>query len=460
MRKNIDMLSGPLVSSVIRFAFPVILAIYLQNLFNTADMVVIGQFCGSLEVAGVSATSSLINMFVGLVTGLSLGAGLTVARAMGTKQPEEISQAVHTAVPVALIGGLILSVVGIIFSPALLRMMHTPKDVLPLASVYMQIYLSGILFSSVYNFGTAILRAIGDTKTPLYFLTIAGVLNIILNMFFVSVLHMDVAGVAIATVISQAVSAILVIITLMRRKDACKFSFRKMQIRRSALISILRIGLPAGLQSSLFGMSHVITSSAINSFDSAAILSGNGACQSIEVFTDSISSGFSQTISNFVAQNLGARQYNRIKKTYAACLGTSVFFISAASAVICLFSKQFLGLYITDSPEAISCGLVRMRYLLYPIFLMSTMTVSTGGILGLGHSLTSSVINLTTACGFRVAWIYTIFQIPKYHTLDCVYAMYPISWILTTAVSAPLFFILLRRKVRSDTLQQAAVSPE
>lgn len=460
MRRNINMLNGPLMPSVIRFSIPVILTIYLQNLFNTADMVVTGQFCGSLEVAGVSATSSLINMFVGLVTGLSLGAGLTVARAMGTRQTETISNAVHTAIPVALIGGLILSVAGVVFAPALLEMMHTPKDVLPLASVYIQIYFSGMLFSSVYNFGTAILRAIGDTKTPLYFLIIAGVLNIILNVIFVAAFHMDVAGVALATVISQAVSAVLVIIMLIHRKDACKFSFKQMRIRRNALVSILQIGLPAGLQSSLFGMSHVITSSAINSFDSAAILSGNGACQSIEVFTDSISSGFSQTISNFVAQNLGARQYNRIKKTYAVCMGASIAFVSVASAVICLFGKQFLGFYITDSAEAISFGLVRMRYLLYPIFLMATMTVSTGGILGLGYSLTSSMINLTTACGFRVVWVYTIFQIPEYHTLGCLYMMYPASWILTTAVAATLFFILLKRKTQTDIPQQTAVSQQ
>ena len=440
------MLNGPLVPAIMRFAIPVFLTTFLQNLFNTADMIVIGQFCGSLKVAAVSSTSSLTNLLIGLFTGLSLGAGLTVARAIGTRQEEDISQAVHTAIPLALIGGLILSVVGVSVSPPLLRLLKTPADVLPLSSLYMQIYFSGILFTGIYNFGSAILRAIGDTKTPLYFLIISGVLNVIMNLFFVTVLHMDVAGVALATVISQAVSATLIMIVLIRRNDVYKFSFKKMHIHKKALGNILRIGLPAGIQSSLFSVSNVITASAMNSFNSAAILSANGASQSLEVFTDSIGVGFSQAVPNFVAQNLGALQYNRIKKSLIICLSAATVCISVACCTMYLFREPLLGLYITDSTEAISYGMVRMRYMLLPGFLMATMTVSTGGLQGLGHSLMATVISLTTACGLRIAWIYTIFQIPEYHTLDCIYAMYPISWILTTAICVILFFRILKKK--------------
>ena len=270
---------------------------------------------------------------------------------------------------------------------------------------------------------------------------------------------MDVAGVALATIISQAVSATLVLIALVRRKDACQFSFRKMRICKNALASILRIGLPAGIQSSMFSISNVITASAMNSFDSAAILSGNGASQSLEVFTDAIGVGFSQAAPNFVAQNLGAQQYGRIKKSFVACLSISAVFISAACAVMYLFREPLLRLYITDSAEAISYGFVRMRYMLLPGFLMSTMTVATGALQGLGYSTTATVITLISACGLRIAWIYTIFQIPTYHTLDCLYLMYPVSWIITTAVAVPLFFMFVKRKSNAAKAAAVRVNP-
>lgn len=451
MRKNIDMLNGALGPAIIRFAVPVILTTLLQNLFNTADLIVVGQFCGSLKVAAVTATGSLTNLLVGLFTGLSLGAGLTVARSLGSNQSEDVSRAVHTAIPAALIGGLFLSIVGVIFSPVLLEWMNTPEDILPLSSLYMRIYFAGILFTVMYNFCTAILRAAGDTKTPLYYLMISGALNVALNVLFVAVCKLDVAGVAIATIISQGVSAALVLITLVRRTDVCKLSFKKMHIYKESLASILRIGLPAGIQSSLFSISNVITASAMNSFNSAAMLSGNGASQSIEVFTDAIGVGFTQTAPNFVAQNLGARQYDRIKRSFVTCMGCSAIFVFSTSFAMFLFGKQLLGLYITDSAEAISYGLIRMRYMLLLSFLMAIMTVSTGGLQGLGHSLAATVITLITSCALRIVWVYTVFQIPAFHTLNCLYVMYPLSWILTTFIQVVLFAVFLKRIMRADT---------
>lgn len=449
MRKDIDMLNGPLGPAIIRFTIPVILTTLVQTLFNTADMIVIGQFCGSLKVAAVSATSTLTNLLISLFTGLSLGAGLTVARALGSNQKEEISRAVHTAIPTALIGGVLLSVVGAIFSPTLLEWMNTPADVLPLASLYMQIYFSGIVFTIVYNFCTAILRAAGDTKTPLYFLIVAGILKVVLNVFVVAVCKLDVAGVALATILSQAVSAALVLMALARRTDECKLFLKKIRIYKKPLLDILRIGLPAGIQTSLISLANLINSTALNSFDSAAVLSGNGASLNLELFTDAIGIGFTQATPNFIAQNLGARQYDRIKKAFVTCMGYATVFVFTASMLMYLFRRQLLGLYITDSAEAIGYGLTRMRYVLIPGFLMAAMTVATGSLQGLGHSMSATVISLMAGCALRVLWILTIFAIPEYHTLDYLYVGYPISWIATTAIEAPLFFFFLKKKTHA-----------
>ena len=454
MRKDIDMLNGPLGPSIIRFTIPVILTTLLQTLFSTIDLIVIGQFCGSLKVAAVTATSTLTNLLISLLSGLSLGAGLTVARALGSNRTDDISHAVHTAIPTALIGGLLLSIFGTIFSPTLLELMNTPADVLPLASVYMRIYFSGIVFTIVYNFCTAILRAAGDTKTPLFFLMLAGILKVVLNVFVVAVCKMDVAGVALATILSQAVAATLVILALIRRSDACKLSIKKLRFHKKPLLAILRIGLPAGIQTALISLANLINSVALNSFDSAAILSGNGASLSLELFTDAIGIGFTQATPNFIAQNLGARQFDRMKKAFITCMGYAAVFVFAASMLMYVFGEQLLRLYITDSAEALAYGLIRMRYVLIPGFFMAAMTVSTGGLQGLGHSMSATIITLTTNCALRIIWIYTVFAIPEYHTLDYLYMAYPISWITTTAMEAPLFFIYLKKKTRSPLLER------
>ena len=444
------MLNGPLGSAIIRFAIPVMLTTLIQSLFNTVDLVVIGQFCGSLMVAAVSATASVTSMFVNLFIGASLGAGLSAAKALGSRVEDKISCVVHTAVSSAIIGGLFLSVSGAIFSPELLKVMDTPEDVLPLSSIYVRIYFMGSIFVVVYNFCAAILRATGDTKTPLYFLIISGILKVLLNIFFVAVCKLDVVGVALSTVLSQGVSATLVIVELIRRNDACKLFLNKLRIHKEPLLDILRIGLPAGIQSSLFSISHVFTATALNSFDSAAVLSGNGAAQSLEVFTDAIDIGFTQTTSNFIAQNLGARQYDRVKKTFWSCMKFSTVSIFAAGLLMNLFAEQLLGLYITDSAEAIGYGIIRMRYILIPCSLMTAMTKATGGLQGLGHALSATSITLLTSCALRIAWIYTVFAIPQYHTLDCLYVIYPIGWVITTTVGIIMFLRTLKKKAQTE----------
>ena len=450
MRKDIDMLNGPLGPAIIRFTIPVILTTILQNLFNTVDLMVVGQFCGDLPFSAVTATTSLTNLLISLFTGLSLGAGITVARALGSRRDEDVSRAVHTAIPTALVGGALLTVVGTVFAPDLLEVMNTPAEVLPLSAVYIRVYFAGIVFTVVYNFGAAILRATGDTQRPLFYLLIAGALKVLLTLFVVVVCKMDVAGVALSTVISQGVAATLVTLALMRRADSCKLCLKKIRFYKAPLLNILKFGLPAGLQSSFNGIANLTTSVALNSFDSAALIAGNGASRELEMFTDAIGIGFTQAVPNFVAQNLGAKQYDRIKKSFLLCMGYATAFVLAACMLMFPFREPLLGLYIKDSAEALAYGMIRMQYILLPGFLMAAMTVSTGALQGLGHSLAASIIMLATNGALRMIWIYTVFfTMPEYHELKYLYLLYSVSWILTTAIAVPLFIILFQKKKRA-----------
>ena len=353
MKRSANMLSGPLWSSLITYTIPIMLTSILQLLFNAADLVIVGRFSGSINVAAVSATGAITNLIVNLFIGLSIGAGVTVAHAIGGNLGNEVHRTVHTALPTALVGGVILSVVGVIFSETFLTMMKTPVNVLPLSAKYMRIYFCGMTFTMVYNFCASILRAAGDTKSPLIFLMISGVLNVALNVFFVVVFHMTVDGVALATIISQAVSAVLVVIALMRRTDACKLSLKQMRFYRQPFLKIIRIGLPAGIQSSMFAISNVIVQSSINSFNSEALMSGNGAAGNIEGFVFVLMNSFHQTAVNFIGQNMGAHQYKRIKKIFGLCLIYVSIAGFAAGFTVWHFGEKLLGIYITDSQEAI-----------------------------------------------------------------------------------------------------------
>ena len=452
MRKNIDMLHGPLYSEILRYSIPVMLTSIIQLLFNAADLVIVGQYCGSITVGAVSATGSIINLMVNLFIGLSMGVGVNVAHGLGSKQDDEVHRTVHTALPTALVGGALLTILGIIFADDLLKMMKTPPNVLPLAALYMRIYFSGIIFTLVYNYCASILRAAGDTKSPLIYLTISGTINVILNIFFVTVFHMSVDGVALATIISQAVSAVLVVIALMRRTDACKLYWRKIHFYRKQFIKTLSIGLPAGLQSTLFNIANVTIQSSINSFGSDALLSGNGSAANIEGFVYVIQNSFLQTSVNFVGQNAGAHQFDRIKKIFVICLGYVTLFGFAAGFTVWLFGEQLLSIYITDSADAISYGLIRFNYIALPYFLAGLMEVTTGALRGLGSSLIPMIISLLGACGFRILWIYTIFQIPQYHSLPCLYQSYPISWILTFVLQTIAFILIYNKKAKKAQL--------
>jgi len=457
MRRNIDMLHGSLYKGILSYTIPIMLTSLLQLLFNAADLVIVGQYCGSISVAAVSATGAITNLIVNLFIGLSVGCGVTVAHGLGGQHDEEVHRIVHTALPTALAGGALLTVVGVVFADDFLRFMKTPNNVLPLSAVYMRIYFGGMVFSMVYNFCASILRAAGDTKSPLVFLSLAGVINVLLNIVFVTVFHMNVAGVALATAISQGVSAVLVVMALCRRTDACRLILRKMRFYKKQLFRMIRIGLPAGIQGSLFSISNVFIQSSINGFNSDAIMSGNGAAGNIEGFVYVIMNSFHQTAVNYIGQNTGAHNFARIKKIFAVCLGYVFLFGAAAGFSVWFFGENLLPIYITDSPEAIAYGLIRFCYVALPYFLCGLMDVSTGALRGLGASFVPMLISIIGVCGIRIVWIYTIFQIPQYHTPQCLYMSYPFTWSITFLCQTMAFIIIYKKKARRDRLliQQA-----
>ena len=438
------MLQGPLAINLLLYTLPIILTSYLQLLFNAADLVVVGRFCGSVSVAAVGVTGAITNLIINLFIGLSVGAGVSVAHAIGSRESEVIHRTVHTALLTALVGGVVLTGVGVAYSPTFLRWMDTPENVLPLSSIYMRIYFAGITFTMVYNYCTSILRAAGDTKSPMMILMAAGVINVILNVIFVAVFHMNVAGVALATVISQALSAVAVVVVLMKRKDDLRFYPSKMRIYWPQLKKIIRIGLPAGIQSSTFSISNVIIQSSMNSFGEV-LVSGNAAVSNIEGFCFATVNGFHQAAVNYVGQNVGAQQFDRVKRifrlsvTYAALAGLIV------GGAVTIFRRPLLGIYITDSPEALQIGMTRIFFTSAPYFLYGLLDAAAGSLRGMGASTISMVISVLGICGSRLLWVFTVFQIPALHTPECLYSSYVISWVLTTVAEFIAFPIIFRK---------------
>ena len=455
-RAQHSMLEGPLLPSIISYTIPIILTSVLQLLFNAADLVVIGQYCGSISVAAVGATGSLTSLLVNFFVGLSVGAGSTMANAIGSRNNSMVHRIVHTAMPTALICGTVLTVIGVAFSEIFLIWMGTPKDVLALASVYMRIYFGGILFTMVYNFCAAILRAAGDTKSPLLFLSLSGVVNVLLNLLFVTVFDMNVAGVALATTISQGVAAALTVLALMKRTDACRLQLRKMRFFKEPLMKIIGQGIPAGMQSSLFSISNVLIQSSINSFGEV-VISGNAAAVSIEGFVYVGMNAFYQTAINFTGQNIGAQQYQRVRKILWSCLGCVMVFGAVFGSMAYLLAPQLLGIYITDSVQAIQYGIIRITFVCLTQFLCGMMEVCTGVLRGMQFSILPMVITVLGACGFRVAWIYTVFRAPQFHSLESLYISYPISWILTFSAELIACLWLYRKRFVSQGICKAAV---
>ncbi|MCQ2506210.1 MAG: MATE family efflux transporter [Lachnospiraceae bacterium] len=434
---EIDMCTGRLASKMLLFTLPLIASSLLQLLFNAADMVVAGRYAGDTALASISGTSSITNLIINLFLGLSVGANVIVAKYYGQNSEEDVSECVHTSVVISLLAGAFLAVFGFAVARPVLTLMQTPENVIDGAVLYMRIYFLGMPIIMLYNFTSAILRAVGDTRRPLIYLAIAGAINVVLNMIFVIVFHMGVAGVAIATVVSQAVSAALVMIALFRYDGCLKLSLSKMKIAGTKLLQMTKIGLPAGIQGSFFSISNVLIQSSINSFGSLA-MSGNAAASNIEGFVYAGMNAFHHTALSFTSQNLGGGQYKRIKKViyYGLLFVTTVGI--GLSLVVYFFRYPFLGLYIgkttLNRAQVIEYGVVRMKFIILTYFTCGTMDVIVGCLRGLGKSFTPMMLTLLFVCVFRVVWISTVFRIPQYHTLECVYISYPISWVMATIV--------------------------
>jgi len=443
-RYEIDMCNGPLFGKILLFYIPLMLSGILQLLFNAADIVVVGRFAGSDSLAAVGSTSSLINLLVNLFIGLSIGANVLVARFYGAGQQKELDEMVHTAVMTSFVSGCILVIAGVSLAGPALRLMGTPANVIDKAVLYMRIYFMGMPFTMAYNFGSAILRAAGDTRRPLYYLLTAGIINVILNLIFVIVFSMDVAGVAAATVISQAVSSLLVLRCLIYTDSSYKIELKKLRIVPDKLLKMLRIGLPAGLQGILFSISNVIIQSSVNSFGSIA-MAGNTAASNIEGFVYTSMNAFYQTSISFTSQNYGAKNYKRIGKILIICqlcvFAVGLFLGNTAY----LFSGTLLKLY-SPEPDVINYGTLRMGIICTTYFLCGMMDTMVGSLRGLGYSMLPMFVSLTGACLFRIVWIYSVFS--THRTLECLYYSYPISWALTFLAHFICFTILYRKLLK------------
>jgi len=443
---EIDMYNGPLFGKIILFSLPLMLSGILQLLFNAADVVVVGKFAGNAALAAVGSTSSLINLLVNLFTGLSVGINVMVAHFYGSKMYKELNEVIHTAILTAIISGISLIFVGFFLSGPALRLMGTPEDVIEHSVLYMRIYFAGMPAMMVYNFGSAILRAIGDTKRPLYFLLGAGIINVVLNLIFVIAFHMGVAGVALATVISQVFSAWLVIRLLLKTEGELHLDIRQLRIVPDKLFKIIQIGLPAGLQGILFSISNVLIQSSINSFGSV-VMAGNTASGNIEGFINISMNAIHQAAISFTGQNYGAMKYKRIGRIALMCLGivTVIGLIMGIGAYV--FGNTLLRLYSSD-PEVISCGLLRLAYISVPYFLCGLMDVMVGFLRGMGYSIMPTIVSLTGACLFRIVWIMTIFD--HYKSLESLYLSYPISWTLTFLIHVICFITVYRKLLKRN----------
>ncbi len=447
---EIDMVNGPLLGKILIFAIPLVLSGILQLLFNAADIVVVGRFVGNQALAAVGSTGALINLLINLFMGLSIGTNVLVARSYGAGKKDELDEVVHTSILTALLSGTFLVIVGLLLARPALEIMGTPEDVIDEAAVYMRIYFIGMPSTMAYNFGSAVLRAVGDTKRPLYFLTVSGVVNVILNLIFVIVFRMSVSGVALATIISQTLSAFLVLRCLMLTDSDYKLVLSRLRIVPDKFFKMLSIGLPAGLQGTLFSLSNVLIQSSVNSFGSVA-MAGNTAASNVEGFVYTSMNSIYQTSISFTGQNHGAMKVKRIGKILLMCQAIVILIGLVMGNAVYFFGSDILKLYSSD-PQVIEYGLRRMSIIATTYFLCGMMDVIVGSLRGMGYSIMPMLVSLAGACGFRILWIYTIFQ--EYHTLQCLYISYPISWALTFSVHF-ICFLMVYGRLRKNVPQTA-----
>lgn len=439
--RTMDMTQGPLLTQVLVFALPIMLSGILQLLFNAADTIVVGRFAGNEALAAVGSVGSLNNMIISLFIGLSVGANVLVARYTGSRNDRAVSDTVHTSVLLSLVGGVLLMIVGVLLARPLLELMGSPEDVIGLAVLYVRIIFLGMPVQMLYNFCAAILRAVGDTQRPLYYLTVAGVVNVVLNLVFVIGLHLSVAGVALATIISQAISALLVTRALLNMEGPTRLFLHRLRIHPGKLREIIRIGLPAGIQSSVFSLSNVVIQSSVNSFGSV-VIAGNAASSNVGNFVYQAMNTFQQAITCFAGQNIGARKPRRIVSAIRVCMFWAVSFGVVLGLLSCVFGPQLLSLFSAD-PAVIAAGMERQVIVCAPYFLCGMMDVMTGALRGIGYSFLPMIVSILGACAFRLFWVFTVFA--AYPTLPCLMLSYPVSWLLTFSVLLVIFLVLWKK---------------
>ena len=441
---EMDMCNGPILKKMLLSAIPLMCSSVLQLLFNAADIVVVGRFAGDNSLAAVGSNTALISLLTNLFIGLSIGANVLAARYYGAKQEKALSETVHTSMLLSVYSGIILTVIGLIGAKRILIWMQTPEEVLDLAALYLRIYFIGMTATMIYNFGSAVLRAIGDTKRPLYYLFVAGIINVILNLIFVIVMKLDVAGVALATVISQCISAFLVVRCLMREQGGMKLILKNLHIHKDKFASILKIGLPAGFQGIVFSLSNVVIQSSVNLFG-ATVMAGNSAAANIEGFVYFAMNAFYQATISFTSQNMGAKNYERINKiVLVGEMCVTVTGIVLGNLMV-LGGESLLGFY-SSSPEVIEAGMHRLRVISATYALCGMMDVMVGALRGIGYSVMPMIVSLIGACGLRLLWLATIFQVDRFHNVFIIYLSYPITWLITLSVHI-ICFIWARRKI-------------
>lgn len=452
-KNELDLTSGKLLPKMIRFAIPLIIMSVLQLLFNTADMIVVGQFDsdGDSAIAAIGATTSVVNLLVNFFIGLSTGAGVVMSRCFGAKDKQKGDRVLHTSMVLGLLSGVFIAVAGASLAEIILILMKCPEGCFDLAVTYLVIYFLGAPFNLVYNFGAAVMRSVGDTKRPLIYLTIAGVLNIIVNLITVIGFNMSVGGVALATVTSQAVSAVLVVATLMKGKGFVRLRLRSLKLEMPILKEVLTFGIPSGIQTSMFAITNVLTQSAMNEWGEI-VVAGNAAAVSLGAFVFTIMQAVGNTAATTVGQNYGAKDFARIKKA---------ILISVAMVSVCglgfslleqAFAPQLLGLY-TDTPEAIEYGIMRMNTVVLMYFVAGIMEVCNHSLRGIGYSLTPMLIALIGTCAFRLLWIYTVY--PAWREYLCLLLSWPVSWLVTGITAAIVLIVSYKKRVRQFNEQVA-----
>ena len=447
MKKNkyeIDMCNGTIMDKLISFSVPLILSGILQLLFNAVDIIVVGRFSGSQALAAVGSTTALINIFTNLFIGISLGANVLAARFYAAQKDKEMSETVHTAITLALISGIVMMFVGILFAQGALELMGTPDDVIGQSTLYMRIYFAGMPFFMLYNYGAAILRAVGDTKRPLMFLVVSGIVNACLNLFLVIVFHLGVAGVAIATVTAQGISCVLVLRCLHRSQTSYQLRFKDLKIRGCYVRQIFQVGLPAGIQSTVINFSNALLQSSVNSFGSIA-MAGYTAANNLFGFLYVSTNSVTQACMSFTSQNYGVGKWKRMDRVLIDCMILSVGFMLVLGGGMYFFGPEILKIYTTN-PRVISCGMEVLTYTTLTYFLCGIMDLLPGALRGMGYSSVPMILSIIGTVGTRIIWIFGIF--PNHRSLDILFISYPASWIITIVLQVICFYFV-RRKVHA-----------